>query len=246
LAIYDVKAENRDVTIKTLLVTMTDADTVVSAVKLYDGATLLSSVAGANGDVTFSNVAIVIAKDTTKTLTIKVDLKPLTAEGKLIAATVTGSAAKVSAYDSADAILGAASCSSAECVTGTATGKTLTAYTKAPLVTFVSSSFTKTVQAGQADQGDAIIVFDVTAQGGDIFINTAATAAGTITVDDGVAATDTFTGGLGTYTFTSTAELASAAVYVVRSGQTARFTVSGHVINKAATGYMHMAIDKLI
>ncbi len=246
LAIYDIKAENRDVTIKTLLVTMTDADTIVSAVKLYDGATLLASVAGANGDVTFDNLAILIAKDTTKTLTVKVDLKPLAAEGKLIAAVVTGSAAKVSAFDSTDAILGAKSCGGGECITGTATGKTLTAYTKAPLLTFVSSSFTKTVQAGQADQGDAIIVFDVTAVGGDIFINKAATALGTITVDDGVAATDTFAGGLGTYTFTSTAEAASADVYVVRSGQTARFTISGHVINKATTGYMHMAMDKLI
>jgi hypothetical protein len=229
---------------------MTNADDIISAVKLYDGSTLLASVAGVDSDTTadatFENLSILVAKDTTKVLTIKVDLKPLTAEGKLIAATVTGSAAKVSAFDSTDAILGATSCSSAECVTGTATGKTLTAYTKAPSLALVSTAITKTVQAGQADQADATIVFDVTAVGGDVFINTAATAAGTITVDDGITGSDTFAGGLGTYTFTSTAELASAAVYVVRSGQTARFTVSGHVIDIATTGYLHMAMDKLI
>jgi hypothetical protein len=228
---------------------MTNADDIISAVKLYDGTTLLSSVAGVDSDTTadatFDNLSILVAKDTTKTLTIKVDLKPLTAEGKLIAATVTGSAAKVSAFDSTDAILGATSCGGGQCVTGTATGKTLTAYTKAPALTFVSANITKTVQAGQADQADATIVFDVTAIGGNIFIDKQSTTAGAITVDDGVAGSDTFAGGLGTYTFTSTAETSGTA-YLIRDGQTARFTVSGHVINKAATGYVHMAMDTLV
>ena len=251
LSIYDVKAENRDVTIKTLLVTMTDADTIVNAVKLYDGSTLLASVAGANGDVTFSNLSILVAKDTTKTLTIKVDLKPLAAEGKLIAATVTGSAANVTAFDSADAILSATACNSGECITGTATGKTLTAYTKAPLLTFVSANITKTVQAGQDDQADATIVFDITAQGGDIYFKSNTTLA-TIVIDDGMATHNNFDAangadkGVGTYTFASTAEVYDANTFLVKSGQTARVTISGHVTTVGATGYTNMALDELI
>jgi len=230
---------------------MTDADKIVNAVKLYDGSTLLASVAGANGDVTFSNLSILVAKDTTKTLTIKVDLKPLAAEGKLIAATVTGSAAQVTAFDSADAILSATACNSGECITGTATGKTLTAYTKAPLLTFVSANITKTVQAGQDDQADATIVFDITAQGGDIYFKSNTTL-DTILVDDGMATHNNFDAangadkGVGTYTFASTAEVYDANTFLVKSGQTARVTISGHVTTVGATGYTNMALDEFI
>lgn len=227
LAIYDVKAENRDVTIKTLLVTMTDANTIVSAVKLYDGSTLVASVAGANGDVTFSNLSILIAKDTTKSLTIKADLKPLTVEGRTVAAVVTGSAAKVAAFDSSDAILGATSCSGGECITGTATGKTLTAYTKAPTFALGSASIVKTTQAGSADIADATIVVNVTANGGDLYFRKTADAGNS---------TEAFVvnkvGGAiaeANYTYTTNADAYDATFFVVRNGETKSFTITGRI-----------------
>lgn len=244
IAKFDIKAENRDVTIKTFKVTMADAGGLASAIKLYDGSTLLASMAGANGDVTFTNLAILIAKDTTKTITVKADLKPIDGttitEGLTLKATITANATQITAVDSSDTML-----TDTE-ISGTTVAKLITAYTKAPKLTLVSTNITKTVQAGQADQADATIIFDVTAEGGDIYIDTFAHVNGTITVDDGVAAADAFAGAEGTYTFTTTAEAASATSYLVRSGQTARFTISGHVSNKAATGYVHMAMDKLI
>lgn len=221
VAIYDVKAENRDVTIKTLKVTMTDANTIASAVKLYDGSTLLSSVAGpGSADATFENLSILVAKDTTKTLTVKVDLTPVAAEGRTVKAVVTGSAAKVSAYDSNDSILGATSCSGGECVTGTATGKTQTVYTKAPTFAFGSANIVKTTQAGSADIADATITFNVTANGGDIYIKDDIAKMGVKkTSNNGtLEAADS-------YTFTSTAEL-SGGYYIIRNGETKSVTIS--------------------
>lgn len=249
IADFDFKATDQDVTIKALKVRITEskADILESAVKLYDGATLLASVAGpGNGaDASFTNLSILVAKDTTKTLTVKVDLKPIDGttieEESTIKATITATDTNISAVDSNDTLL-----TNTE-ITGTTDGKLITVYTKAPILTFVSSSITKTVQAGQADQADATIVFDVTATGGDIYIDKASHVLATITVDDGVADVDNFDGTVrGTYTFTSNAESGSATSYLIRSGQTARFTVSGHIINKDSTGYLHMAIDTLI
>jgi len=276
IAKFDVKAENRDVTIKTFRTTITDhataANQLISAVKLYDGSSLLASTAYAsevtadsdlNGDgdkldigvATFSNLAILIAKDTTKTLTIKVDLKPIdgknVAEGLVVTAGIDTNATAITAIDSNDDMLAQAQLNSN--TNSVITGKSITAYTKAPLLTFVSANITKTVQAGQDDQADATIVFDVTAQGGDIYFKTPTGALGTIVVDDGMKdhtnynASDGAPGGddgVGTYTFTSTAEVVDPNTYLVRSGQTARVTISGHITTVGQTGYTNMALDQ--
>jgi len=252
IAKFDVKAENRDVTIKTLKVTMTDTGGLTSAIKLYDGTNILASVAGGNGDATFSNLNIVVAKDTTKTLTVKVDLKPIDgstiAEGLTLVSAITANATQITAIDSSDTML-----TNTE-ITGTSTSKLMTAYTAAPLLTFVSANITKTVQAGQDDQADATIVFDITAQGGDIYFKSNTTL-GTILVDDGMGTHNNFTAsdgapggddGVGTYTFASTAEVYDANTFLVRSGQTARITISGHVTTVGQTGYTNMALDQLI
>jgi hypothetical protein len=244
LGMVDFKGENRDTTIKTLKVTMTDADTVASAIKLYDGTTLLSSVAGANGEITFSNLAILITKDTTKTLTIKADLKPIVTGllDKVILGTITANTTKVVAVDSNDDV--------ATITAGTIATKRMTVHTKAPVLALVSTNIVKTTQAGSADQAGATIVFDVTASGGDIYIDKASTTLGAITVDDGMITHNNFDGadgndlGVGAYTFTSTADMSGTA-YLIRSGQTARFTVSGHITNVGITGYTRMALDTL-
>jgi len=279
---FDLKATDRAVTIKTLNVTVTDAGGIISAVKLYDGTTLVGSAAyvaetaapagtgDLNGDgedassdkvATFNNLSILIAKDTTKTLTVKVDLKPIDGtitEGLTFKTDIVASATAIVASDDNDNLLtnlyingnndANSDGTDADTEAPVIIAKILTAYTKAPLLTFVSANITKTVQVGQADQADATIVFDVTAQGGDIYIDKASTTLGAITVDDGVTApADAFAGTEGTYTFTSTAESsANGTAYLIRDGQTARFTVSGHINNKATTGYVHMALDKIV
>jgi hypothetical protein len=276
IAKFDVKAENRDVTIKTFKTTVADAGSLISAVKLYDGSTLLASAAyateadgaGTSGDLngdgdddasdlvaTFSNLAVLVAKDTTKTLTIKVDFKPIDGEtiteGLTATVGINTNATNFTAVDSNDDMLAQAQINSN--TNSVITGKLMTAYTKAPSLTFVSADITKTVQAGQDDQADATIVFDITAQGGDIYFKTPAGALGTILVDDGMANHNNYDAnggndedGVGTYTFTSTAEVYDANTYLVRSGQTARITVSGHISIVGQTGYTNMALDQLI
>jgi len=243
---FDLKATDRAVTIKTLNVTVTDAGGIISAVKLYDGTTLVGSAAyvaetaapagtgdlngdGDNGDgedassdkvATFNNLSILIAKDTTKTLTVKVDLKPIDGtitEGLTFKTDIVASATAIVASDDNDNLL------TNLYINGNNDGidsdttddddeapvianKTLTAYTKAPLLTFVSAKINKTTQAGLDDQADAEIVFDVTAQGGDIYFYSPAGGGGTaITVDDGMTTHNNFDAanggdlGVGTY-----------------------------------------------
>jgi len=205
---------------------------------------------------TFSNLSVLVAKDTTKVLTVKVDLKPIDGatitEGLTVTAGINTNATAITATDSNDDMLAQAQLNSD--TNSVITGKLMTAYTKAPLLTFVSANITKTVQAGQDDQADATIVFDITAQGGDIYFKSNTTL-GTILVDDGMGTHNNFTAsdgapggddGVGTYTFASTAEVYDANTFLVRSGQTARITISGHVTTVGQTGYTNMALDQLI
>lgn len=226
ITIFDVKAENRDVTIRTLKVTMTDIGGLVSAVKLYDGATLLSSVAGANGDVTFSNLVITIAKDTTKSLTIKVDLKPIDGititEGLSLIAAISANDTKITAIDSSEDTLTTDNMSN-----NTITGGKQTAYTKAPTFTLVSSNIVKTTQAGSNDIADATIVVNVTANGGDIYFKKTADAG-----DSTEAFVVNKAGGAiaeANYTYTTNADAYDANFFVVRNGETKSFTITGRI-----------------
>lgn len=158
----DFKVENKDVTIKTLAYTMTDASSVVSAVKLYDGSTLVGSVAiDDKGKATFTNLNINIAKDTTKTLTLSVDIKPNPGVGAVVKGALVHT--DISGVDASD--------NSITKTVVTVTGKEQRVYTKSPFMALVSTNIVKTTQAGSADVADATVIMNVTANGGDIYIN---------------------------------------------------------------------------
>jgi len=177
----DFKVENKDVTIKTLAYTMTDASSVVSAVKLYDGSTLVGSVAIDKGKATFTNLNINIAKDTTKTLTLSVDIKPNPGVGAVVKGALVHT--DISGVDASD--------NSITKTKVTVTGKEQRVYTKSPFMALVSTNIVKTTQAGSADVADATVIMNVTANGGDIYINKTkgvlptSTAITTITENDG-------------------------------------------------------------
>jgi len=186
---FDLKATDRAVTIKTLNVTVTDAGGIISAVKLYDGTTLVGSAAyvaevddrdpltaagDLNGDgedassdkvATFNNLSILIAKDTTKTLTVKVDLKPIDGttitEGLTFKTDIVASATAIVASDDNDNLLtnlyingnndANSDGTDADTEAPVIIAKILTAYTKAPTIALVSTNIVKTTQAGQND-----------------------------------------------------------------------------------------------
>jgi len=218
----DLKAKNVGVTVNSLPVTLTDASSTLSTLKLYDGDTVLSSKT-ASTTITFDNLNVTIGKDVTKTLTVKADAKVLatTSEGAIVSVSAaTTNVASIVAIDDYDI--------SVTSLTGSATGKTAWLYTKAPSLALVSTSITGTTN--KVAQGDFTIKFNVTANGGDIYVS-ATTTTGIIV---------TSTASTTTYTYTSTATLTDNN-YVVLNGETKAFTISGHLDNNNGTAGMKKA-----
>lgn len=167
---FNLKAEKAGITVDSIPVSLatddSDIATVVEAVKLYDGSTLLSTKA-ASTSVNFSNLKINIAKDTTKTLSVKVDVKQATTsnyeEGTYLTATIgTG----ISGIDEKDNDITSAS--------GSAEGKKQYLYSVAPILSNISVS--ASAEDRNATTGAETIVgkitFTVTAKGGDVWIST--------------------------------------------------------------------------
>jgi len=217
----DLKAKNVGVTVNSLPVTLTDASSTLSTLKLYDGDTVLSSKT-ASTTITFDNLNVTIGKDVTKTLTVKADAKVLaTSEGAIVSVSAaTTNVASIVAIDDYDI--------SVTSRTGSATGKNIYLYTKAPSLALVSTSITGTTN--EVAQGDFTIKFNVTADGGDIYVS-ATTTTGIIV---------TSTASTTTYTYTSTATLTDNN-YVVLNGETKAFTISGHLNNNGGTAGMKKA-----
>jgi len=218
----DLKAKNVGVTVNSLPVTLTDASSILSTLKLYDGDTVLSSKI-ASTTITFDNLNVTIGKDVTKTLTVKADAKVLatTSEGAIVSVSAaTTNVASIVAIDDYDI--------SVTSLTGSATGKNIYLYTKAPSLALVSTSITGTTN--KVAQGDFTIKFNVTADGGDIYVS-ATTTTGIIV---------TSTASTTTYTYTSTATLTDNN-YVVLNGETKAFTISGHLNNNGGTAGMKKA-----
>jgi len=218
----DLKAKNVGVTVNSLPVTLTDASSTLSTLKLYDGDTVLSSKT-ASTTITFDNLNVTIGKDVTKTLTVKADAKVLatTSEGAIVSVSAaTTNVASIVAIDDYDI--------SVTSRTGSATGKNIYLYTKAPSLALVSTSITGTTN--KVAQGDFTIKFNVTADGGDIYVS-ATTTTGIIV---------TSTASTTTYTYTSTATLTDNN-YVVLNGETKAFTISGHLNNNGGTAGMKKA-----
>ena len=218
----DLKAKNVGVTVNSLPVTLTDASSTLSTLKLYDGDTVLSSKT-ASTTITFDNLNVTIGKDVTKTLTVKADAKVLatTSEGAIVSVSAaTTNVASIVAIDDYDI--------SVTSLTGSATGKNIYLYTKAPSLALVSTSITGTTN--KVAQGDFTIKFNVTADGGDIYVS-ATTTTGIIV---------TSTASTTTYTYTSTATLTDNN-YVVLNGETKAFTISGHLNNNGGTAGMKKA-----
>lgn len=90
---FDLKAEKDEVTVTDLAVTVAKTGTgAATATKayLYDGSTLIDSedVNSTTGLVTFDDIDYVIAKDVTKTLTVKVDIRNANGTAANLLATV--------------------------------------------------------------------------------------------------------------------------------------------------------------
>lgn len=175
--VFDVKAEKDEVTINDLFIevakTGSGAANASSTVYLYDGSTEIDNASVTSGIAYFSDVDYVVPKDTTKTLTVKVDVRSAnaTVANFVTTASSTGVVAENRIGDSL----------SASEISGTAVGYQQGVRNVGPEVTLVS----KSIVASGAPQGgssnnlststlSATFTIRVKAVGGDLMFGTAA------------------------------------------------------------------------
>jgi hypothetical protein len=159
---FDLTATKNSAKITSLMFTQggSATSTDIVAFHLYDGTTLLGSesAGAANATFTFAELAVEIAKDATKTLTVK-------AEMKANAAAVTSTVEIAATGD----VVGESGNGENIIVSGTVTGNTQYFYTAAPVISNVQAGITETNNAtGSTLMLEGAIAFSVTAVGGDI------------------------------------------------------------------------------
>jgi hypothetical protein len=174
LLIFDMKAEYD--TVKVTDITGVTFNTGVGSatettVYLYDGSTLLGSSAISSNVATFTNLSIYVTKDSTKTLTIKVDYSGVAATKGTSTVTVA-SGASILAENSRGITMADAN------KTGSAVSYAADLYTIAPVMNLVSATITKisAPYLGASSSAEATIKFSVNAQGGDVTVTSSPTA----------------------------------------------------------------------
>ena len=231
LAQLDLKAKYRDIRITTIQnFVLTDGftqalATALTAVELWDGDTMLGSVTGAT-DADFSDLNINIAKDATKTLTVKASITKEDAGASYVA---PGDYTKVALTANGTNIVAEDSLYTTITPTGTLTGKEVYFYVEAPVLSLVSSGLA--LDADQTDDATGSIVFTVKAEGGDIYFYDDATTTKAITVAEVGGSTATATNSYSVTGYESTDDI----VYKIAQGTTATFTITGHLDNDAGT-----------
>ena len=137
----------------------------IVAYKLYDGSTLLGSESY-SATPTFSGLEIEIAKDTTKTLRVEVEMKKAI-NGVTSSIAISPTSTKITAESAND-----------EAVTlsgSTVTGETIYFYEAAPVISNITTDIKETIQEGvTTTQIAGTINFTLTAQGGDIIVTSTA------------------------------------------------------------------------
>ena len=164
---FDVKATKNAGKITDIVFDATGSATGahIVAYKLYDGSTLLGSESY-SATPTFSGLEIEIAKDTTKTLRVEVEMKKAI-NGVTSSIAISPTSTKITAESAND-----------EAVTlsgSTVTGETIYFYEAAPVISNITTDIKETIQEGvTTTQIAGTINFTLTAQGGDIIVTSTA------------------------------------------------------------------------
>jgi len=164
---FDVKATKNAGKITDIVFDATGSATGahIVAYKLYDGSTLLGSESY-SATPTFSGLEVEIAKDTTKTLRVEVEMNKAIS-GVTSSISISPTSTKITAESAND-----------EAVTlsgSTVTGETIYFYEAAPVISNVTTDIKERIQEGvTTTQIDGTINFTLTAQGGDIIVTSTA------------------------------------------------------------------------
>lgn len=165
---FGIKATNNDATLKTAAIKLTQTDEdLLTAVYLFDGDTRLANVAPTatttEQTITFPDLNVSIGKDSTKYLTVKVDIAKVDAslEGKKITNITTAATSSFAFVDAND--------NNVTSITGSASGYDQTVFTAAPV--FALSSTPKlTLDSSTTSSGVAQFVFTVKGEGDTVYI----------------------------------------------------------------------------
>ena len=165
---FGIKATNNDATLKTAAITLTeDNANLLTAVYLFDGDARLANVAPvattSAQTIIFPDLNVGIGKDTTKYLTVKVDIAKVDAslEGAKITEIKTAETSTFAFVDAND--------NNVTSITGSASGYPQTVYTAAPV--FALSSTPKlTLDNSTTSSGIAQFVFTVKGEGDTVYI----------------------------------------------------------------------------
>ena len=235
---FDVKAVDNDVTLKGAAISLTQDNTaLLSAVYLFDGGNRLASIAPtattATQTITFPDLTVGIAKDATKTFTVKVDLAKVDgstiAEGETISAISTAATTTFSAIDVND--------NNVTNITGSAAGYTQTVYTAAPIFALVG---TPILAQDPNTSTQAIATFKISVTGyGDTIYMSSTTSAFTLTSSSGTIAT------VGTPDITASKALTADAYYEIGSGETVTFDVAAAVSKDTGSGLAYVYLGDI-
>ena len=191
-------------------------------VYLYDGDTVVNSAAVVGGVASFADMAVMIAKDATKTLTIKADYSSASTTETTSTITVASGADIVAENSSGMTLTDAAK-------TGSAVSYPAYIYTIAPALALSGTpTITKTAASVVASStADAVIKFTMTAVGGDVTVtSTGAVTAGYTTTTYADATT---TPGVAVDYDVTGAGAASGGVYTIAKDTTATITVNVNI-----------------
>ena len=173
LGSLDVRAEKDSVLFTDLSVTVSKTGTgtaTATTAYLFDGTTQIASASinASTGVAAFTNFNLPVAKDATKTLTVKADIRNANATAVNLTLTV-GSAGVTSQNSQGSTIV----------ATGSVTGNTMVVRSVGPVVTLLSKSIARTAGAGYAGStstASATFNVQVKAVGGDITFGTQASS----------------------------------------------------------------------
>jgi len=178
----------------------------------------------------FSPLDLRIAKDTTKTLSIKADLE-IVGSGQLNgSSSVSVAAGDITAAD-------AGTYATVDASGATANGKKIHVYTIAPKLALVSPTLDTVDRGGELDsntpvEAKGIIRFNVTAQGGDVYISSStAGMTATTTASAGASVQDGMTMSNSPATNAET----EGSNWIVREGETKWFEVTSFITNASPT-----------
>lgn len=135
---FDVRAERDSVEIRDLTAGIAvggSGNASVTAVYLYDGSTLIGSDVVVNGSTTFRNIDYVIARDQTRTLSLRVDIRNASNTPTTVTATTTANTTNIVAENSVGDILGVLAGTS---LNGNVAGNTITFIKAGPEITLAN------------------------------------------------------------------------------------------------------------